>query len=195
MIGTTNSHPLVSSTVSRWAFARPCVVKLRRALSILGVSTNISSPKNNNACVTALRKCPIPFRSAPSPLKISNNHPQLFLALWRLPTTTGHSSSTAFITRPRYLNAATFSRGVPYVSKSLSVIYLNSSSANRRLFCSSPLEHCAVAVCLPFSVRQGNSMSHRGHRGWGVFSSSKMTTVSRTCQCIILLYRNKVVML
>ena len=26
-------------------------------------------------------------------------------------------------------------------------------------------------------------MSHWGHRGWGRFTSSKMTTVSRTCRC------------
>ena len=37
---------------------------------------------------------------------------------------------------------------------------------------------------LPYSVLQGTSMLHQGHRGWGMFPSSKMTTVSRTCRCI-----------
>ena len=64
------------------------------------------------------------------------------------------------------------------------MISLNSSSANRRLFHSAPLLHCAVEVCLPFSVLQETSMLHRGHRRWGRFPSSKMTTVSRTCRCI-----------
>ena len=36
---------------------------------------------------------------------------------------------------------------------------------------------------LPFNALQGNSMSHRGHRGWGRFPTYKMTTVSRTCRC------------
>ena len=63
------------------------------------------------------------------------------------------------------------------------MISLNSSSANRQLFCSAPLAHCAVAGCLTFSVQQGTSMPHQGHRGWGRFPSPKMTTVSRTCRC------------
>ena len=37
-----------------------------------------------------------------------------------------------------------------------------------------------VARCLPFSARQGKIMSHRGHRGWWRFPSSKMMTASRT---------------
>ena len=63
------------------------------------------------------------------------------------------------------------------------MLSLNSSSANRRLFHSAPLAHCAVSGCLLFIVRQGTSMSHRGNHGWGVFTSSKMTTLSRTCRC------------
>ena len=64
------------------------------------------------------------------------------------------------------------------------MLSLNSSSANRRLFRSALLLYCAVEGCLLFSVLQGTSMLHRGHRGWGGGSSSKMTMVSRTCRYI-----------
>ena len=64
------------------------------------------------------------------------------------------------------------------------MLSLNSTSANRRLYRSTPLAHCAVAGCLLFSIHQGNSMSHRGYRGWGRFPYSKMTTVSRKFRCI-----------
>ena len=87
--------------------------KLPRARSILGVSTHVSAPNNNTACVTALKNCPDTFGSYPSRLNIRDNRPQLFLALWRLNTTAGQSSSIAVITRPRYLNAVTVSNGSP----------------------------------------------------------------------------------
>ena len=63
------------------------------------------------------------------------------------------------------------------------MLSFNSSSANRRLFCSDPLVHCALEGCLTFRIRQGTSMSHQGHHGWGRFTSAKMTMVSRTCRC------------
>ena len=40
----------------------------------------------------------------------------------------------------------------------------------------------AVVKCLLFSSRQGTSMSHWGHRGWGRFPSSSIITVSWTCR-------------
>ena len=85
--------------------------KLLKARSILEVSTHVSSPNNNTACITALKIYPNTFRSAPSWLKIRNNRLQLFLTFLRLPTTACQSSSTAIITRPRYLNTVTFSKG------------------------------------------------------------------------------------
>ena len=63
------------------------------------------------------------------------------------------------------------------------MLYRNSAPDNRRLFCSAPLAHCAVVGCLHFSVLKGISIFYLGHRGWGRFPSSKMTTVSRTCRC------------
>ena len=99
------------------------------------------------------------------------------------PTTVGQSSSLAVITCPIYLNAVTFYKGGPYTSMDLSLLSLNYSSANRLLFRSTPLAHCAVSGCLTFSVLQGTSMSHQGHQGWGRFLYSKMTTVSMTLQC------------
>ena len=98
-------------------------------------------------------------------------------------TTAGQSSSPAVITCPRYLNAITFYNSSPKASKFLSVLSLNSTSANRRLFCSAPLAQYAVAGCLPFSVLQGTIMLHWGHRGWRRFPSSKMTMMSRKCRC------------
>ena len=87
--------------------------KLLRIRSILGVSTHISAPNNNTICVTDLKKCPDTFGSAPYRIKICDNRPQIFPAFQRLPTTVGQSSSPVVITRPRYLNAITFSKGVP----------------------------------------------------------------------------------
>ena len=60
----------------------------------------------------------------------------------------------------------------------LTLIY---ASAIRRLFCSAPFLHIAVAWCLPLSARHGTSMSHRDHLGCGRFPSSKMITMYRTC--------------
>ena len=64
------------------------------------------------------------------------------------------------------------------------------------MLCSAPLNHCAVAGCLPFRLHQGTSMLHWGHRGSGMFPSSKMTTASRTCQfikctCIVVLFSTR----
>ena len=78
-----------------------------------------------------------------------------------------------------------FCIGSLYSSKARSELSLVSASASRRLFCSAPLAHWAVAGCLPFRALWGTSMLHRAHRGWGSFPSSIMTTVSRTCR-----YRN-----
>ena len=47
----------------------------------MGVSTHVYALNNNTACVTALKKCPDTFGSAPSRINIRDNRPQLFLAL------------------------------------------------------------------------------------------------------------------
>ena len=54
-------------------------------------------------------------------------------------------------------NVSTF-KYLGRVMTALSVISLNSASAIRRLFRSTPFSHCAVAGCLPFSALHGTSM-------------------------------------
>ena len=54
--------------------------KLLRPRSILGISTHVSVLNNSTAWVTTLEKSPDTFGSAPSRIKISDNHPQLFLS-------------------------------------------------------------------------------------------------------------------
>ena len=49
--------------------------KLPRSHSILGVSTHVSYPNNNTACVTALKQCPDTFVSALSRINIRDNPP------------------------------------------------------------------------------------------------------------------------
>ena len=98
-------------------------------------------------------------------------------------TTVDHSSYVSEITRPRYLKEVTTSRGCPQALKALTVTYLSSSAANISLFRSDPQVHCTVRLCVPFMELNGTSMSHRGHRGWGRSTSSRITTMSLTCRC------------
>ena len=86
MVGIPNFHPpglLVFFLVTHRA---SLCWKLPRTRSILGVSTHASARNNNNACVTAFKKCPNTFGSAPYWINIHNIRPQLFLTLQRLPT-------------------------------------------------------------------------------------------------------------
>ena len=87
------------------------------------------------------------------------------------------------IIRPRYLEEFTISRGRPLPLKSLVVTSLSSSADNLRRFLSAPCVHCSVCRCVPFIYLHGIIMSHRGHRVWGGFPSSSITTVSLTCRC------------
>ena len=65
----------------------------------------------------------------------------------------------------------------------LEVSALSFSSTKLHRSRSAPLLHCAVWLCDPFRDRHGTSISHRGQHGWGRFTYSIITTVSRTCQC------------
>ena len=66
--------------------------------------------------------------------------------------------------------------------KTLAVTIIYPSAANLRIFRSTPWLHCAVHLCVPFRSFHGTSMTLRGHRGWERFPSSRIITVSLTCQ-------------
>ena len=140
-------------------------------------------PKQQHHLCHCFKKIPTPSDPPPSWMNICDNRPQLFLALLRLTTTAGQSSSPAVNTHPRYIKSVIVYSVSPYGSKSLSVLSISSAFASLRHFCSAPLAPCAVSGCLLSSVLQGTIMSYQGHRGWGTFLSSKMTTVSRTYWC------------
>ena len=85
-----------------------------------------------------------------------DRRPQLLLAFPRFPTTAGQSLSVAVRILPRYLNSVTLSISVPYASNARSEFSLVSVSSSRRLFLSTPLRHCAVPGCRPFSALRGD---------------------------------------
>ena len=101
-------------------------------------------PEQQHCLQHRFLKIPDTFGSAPSRINVRDSRSQLFLALLMLPTTAGQLSSLAVNTRPRYLNAVTFTSGSTYAVKALSVLSLSSASASRRLFRSAPLADCVV---------------------------------------------------
>ena len=153
-----------------------------RVLPIRGVTTKVSDPKSNTACTTALNNKTDTCGSAPSLLRILVILFHTTLSQDKFLTTVSQSLSAAEITRPRYWKEVTISRGRPYELNALVVTSLSSSAAKRRHFLFAPRFHCAVHQCFPFSDLHGTRMSHRGHRGWGRFTYSSITTVSLTCR-------------
>ena len=79
----------------------------------MGFRTHVSGLKINTACTAALDTNPAILGSAPSRPRILVVQVQLFLALLRLPATSGQLSSPVVSTRPRYLNDVTVSNGFP----------------------------------------------------------------------------------
>ena len=78
-----------------------------------GVTTQVSDPKRSTACTTVLKKNPDTCGAAPSLLSMRGILLQTFLARDKFFTAAGQLSSTAEITRTRYLKEATISRGRP----------------------------------------------------------------------------------
>ena len=130
-----------------------------RALTMQGVTTQVSNPKSSTAWTTALKNNPDTHGAAPSLLRMHDILLQTLLARAKFFTTAGQPSSDANIKRPRYLNEVTTSRGRPQTLKSLAVNSLSSSSANRHLFRSTPWAHCAVRQCVLFRDFHGTRMS------------------------------------
>ena len=126
-----------------------------------------------------LRVCPL---SSQNPRKL----PPTLLRLLKV----AYHRKTFIVSRrqhpPQVAKCHSFFIGSLCASKARSKLSLVSASASRRLLLSSPLEHCAVAGCRPCRARLGTSMSHRAHRGWGKFPSSRITTVSSTCRIYVL---------
>ena len=78
-----------------------------------GVTTQVSEPKSNTACTTALKKNPDTCRSAPSLLMILVILLHTVLAHDKFLATSGQFLSAAEITRPRYQKEVTISSGIP----------------------------------------------------------------------------------
>ena len=78
-----------------------------------GVTTQVSDPKISIVCTMALKNKPDTRGAAPSLLRMHVILLQTALARDKFFTTSGQSSSTTEITRPRYLKEVTISRGHP----------------------------------------------------------------------------------
>ena len=78
-----------------------------------GLTSQVSDPKSNTACTTALKKNTDTRSSAPSLLRILVFFFHTSLAQDKFLTTAGQSSSDTKITRPRYQKEVTISRGCP----------------------------------------------------------------------------------
>ena len=148
-----------------------------------GVTTQVSAPKISTDWTTDLNKNTDTRGASYSLMIILGNSHHASLAFPRFCTTSAQSLSAAEITCPKYLKEVTISRGSSYALKALEVISLSSSSVSCRLFRPAPFLHYTVRRCIPFRSRHDTIMLHRGHRGWGRFPSSGITTVSRTCRC------------
>ena len=136
--------------------------------------------KSNTNLITHLKKNPDTFGLAPSLLRILTILLHTARAFSRFCITSGQSLY-AYITLSRYLKEVTISRGRPKSLNAREVTALSSSAAKLNRFLSAPFLHCTVHRCNPLRERHGTSMLYKGHRGWGRFPSSIMTTVYQTC--------------
>ena len=134
-----------------------------------GVTTQVSAPKSSTTYITALKKKLDTRGASPYLLRMHDILLQTFFSRAKFLTTANQSSSVTEINLSQVFDGGFLTS-------------FSSSANNRRLFRSSPRLHCAVNLCVPFRAFHGTSMSHMGHRGWGRFPSSRITTVFLTCQ-------------
>ena len=98
---------LPASRIATWSWKPP------RALTMQGLTTQVSDPKRNTACTTDLKKNPDTRVSAPYLLSIIVILFNTALSRDNLLTTAGQLSSADEINRPRYQKEVTISRGRP----------------------------------------------------------------------------------